>query len=73
MKDLIEALQILMKYIDPDDTYGLEHPTTCEHDELFVNCVSPYRVSKEDTKRLGELGFVPYDNLAFVSYRFGSN
>ena len=73
MKDLIEALRILMKYIDPEDSYGMEYPTTCEHDELFVNCVKPEDVSEEDTRRLEELGFVPYEDFAFVSYRFGSN
>lgn len=73
MEDLIEALTILKKYISPDDEYGREFPTTCEHDMLFVNCVSPDVVSDEDKSRLKELGFVPYDNFAFVSYRFGDN
>lgn len=70
MKDLIEALQILMKYVDPKYE---KYPTTCEHDQFFVNCVTPDSVSEEDTKRLDELGFVPYEDFAFVSYRFGSN
>ena len=73
MKYLIEALQILLKYIDPNDDYGMNYPTTCEHDELFVNCVRPDQVLEEDKKRLSELGFEPYEDFAFVSYRFGDN
>lgn len=68
MEDLIEALQIFKKYCG-----NVRCPTTCEHDELFVNCVKPEHVSEEDTKRLAELGFFPYEDLAFVSYRFGDN
>jgi hypothetical protein len=72
MDDLIEALQIFSKYI-LDGSYDKDYPTTCEHDMLIVNVVSPDEVSEEDTKRLEELGFIPYDNFAFVSYRFGDN
>ena len=72
MDDLIRALQILRKYMK-DDNYGLQSPTTCEHDMLFVNTVSPDEVSEEDKKELEKLGFEPYEDFAFVSYRFGSN
>jgi len=51
----------------------VKYPTTCEHEELFVNCVKPEHVSKEDLKRLDKLGFLPYEDFAFVSYRFGDN
>jgi len=51
----------------------VKYPTTCEHEELFVNCVTPEQVSEEDLKRLDELGFSPYEDFAFVSYRFGDN
>lgn len=73
MKDLIEALGILAKYIKPDDSYGMKSPTKCEHGMLFVNCVAPDDVSLEDIGRLSELGFEPYEDFAFVSYRFGDN
>ena len=72
MRDLIKALQIFLKYITPGD-YGEKFPTACEHDKLFINCVSPDKVSEEDKKELKELGFVPYEDVVFVSYRFGSN
>ena len=66
MKDLIEALQIFSKYSDT------EWPTHCEHDELRV-CVDPAIVSKEDIKRLDELGFFPEeDEDCFLSFKFGS-
>ena len=51
----------------------VKYPTTCEYEELFVNCVKPEQVSEGDTKRLSELGFEPYEDFAFVSYRFGDN
>jgi len=71
MEDLIKALQIFSKYITDD--YVRKHPTKCEHDMLFVNCVRPDEVSNEDKKELETLGFVPYEDFAFVSYRFGDN
>ena len=71
MEDLIKSLQIFSKYITDD--YSKKNPTTCEHDMLFVNCVRPEQVSEEDTEELKTLGFVPYEDFAFVSYRFGNN
>ena len=68
MKDLIEALTILAKYMDPEERW----PTHCEHDVLYVCHVEPEDVSEEDMKRLDELGFFPNDELGFQSYRFGS-
>lgn len=67
MNDLIKALQIFLKY--SDNIY----PTTCEHDMLFVNCVKPDDVSHEDLAELSKLGFEPFEDFAFVSFRFGSN
>jgi len=55
MQQLIEALQIMLKYGNP------ESPTHCEHDELTV-MIDPELVSAEDIKKLDELGFSPnYD------------
>lgn len=71
MEDLIKSLQIFSKYITDD--YGRKNPTTCEHDMLFVNCVRPKQVSEEDIEELKTLGFVSYEDFAFVSYRFGNN
>lgn len=64
MKDLIEALQIFLKYGNPCN------PTHCEHDVLMV-CVDPAEVSDEDKARLGELGFHE-EAEDFRSYRYGS-
>ena len=71
MEDLIKSLRIFSKYIIDD--YGRKNPTTCEHDMLFVNCVRHEQFSKEDIEELKTLGFVPYEDFAFVSYRFGNN
>jgi hypothetical protein len=72
MKDLIEALTILLKYCD-GDKYS---PTHCEHDVLHVYVDLP--VSDEDKTKLEELGFRSGDGFggdddtSFSSYRFGS-
>ena len=71
MKDLIEALTILLKYGDP------HNPLNCEHDEVIICGIDPKDVSTEDKKRLEDLGlFVSDDEYAgetwFKSSRFGS-
>jgi hypothetical protein len=70
MNDLIEALQILSKYGNPD------RPTHCEHDALHINPeISPILVSDEDINKLEELGFfvsVENGEELFMSFRFGS-
>lgn len=67
MKDLIEALNIFLKYGNPN------YPTCCEHDEMFV-CIEPSVVSDEDKKKLDDLGFRVNTELGdcFSSFRFGS-
>jgi hypothetical protein len=64
LSDLVEALNIFLKYGDP------AYPTHCEHDELNV-CVAPSLVSAEDRGRLEELGFIPGEE-GFKSFRYGS-
>ena len=68
MEDLIKALQIFLKYGNP------EWPTHCEHDIMYVN-IDPADVNEEDLKSLEKLGFYPekYDyGDCFYSYKFGS-
>jgi hypothetical protein len=66
MEKLIEALQIFLKYGNPN------YPTHCEHDELTV-VINPELVSEEDLLKLDELGFFPdEDSEYFKSYRYGS-
>ena len=67
MKELIEALQIFLKYGNPSC------PTYCEHDVLYICGISPEDVSEEDKKRLDELGFFE-DELedGFQSFKYGS-
>ncbi len=67
MKELIEALQIFLKYAD--ETY----PTHCEHDILYI-LVNPVVVSDEDKIKLEELGFIPStDEIdCFISFKYGS-
>lgn len=66
MKDLIEALQIFLKYGNPD------YPTACDHDQLYV-MIDPADVSDEDKEKLEKLGFYasPEDSN-FYSFKFGS-
>lgn len=68
MRDLVEALNIFLKYGDP---YS---PTHCEHDTLTI-MIDPAVVSDEDKARLDKLGFFPgseYADEVFTSVRFGS-
>lgn len=66
MEDLIKALQIFLKYGNPD------YPTCCNHDELWVD-IEPEKVSEEDLEMLRTLGFFPLeDGSGFYSFRFGS-
>lgn len=68
MKDLIEALTILSKYVPKKDQ---KWPTHCEHDILMVMAVR--EVDEEDIKRLQELSFRwNEDRNCWTSYRFGS-
>lgn len=66
MTQLIEALQIFLKYADED------YPTGCEHDVLYVY-VDPDVVTQEDVEKLEELGFSPAQfGGAFESTKYGS-
>lgn len=72
MKDLIEALTILNKYLT-DDEYFYNRPTNCEHEELYVS-VDNSKISEEDMERLIDLGFIPDEDTGYMaSYRYGSN
>ena len=71
MRDLIEALTILLKYGDPHS------PLNCNHDEVIICGINPKDVSTEDKKRLDSLGFFVSDGgyadeTWFKSFRFGS-
>jgi hypothetical protein len=71
VKDLIEALTILMKY-GGTDTFA---PTHCEHDMFSVAGIGVEKdaVSADDSKRLDELGFYWDDGYeCWASSRFGS-
>lgn len=65
MIDLIEALNILMKYSTGDIV-------CCEHDVMYVH-VDPEHVLYPDVIRLQRLSFQPNRSLrCFQSFRFGS-
>ena len=67
MNELIEALQILSKYGNP------EYPTCCEHDILTIVDIDPENVSADDVTKLEELGFfIDTNEGCFASYKFGS-
>lgn len=70
MENLIKALQIFLKYGNPD------YPTHCEHDILTIsNEIDPSVVSEEDKKTLYDLGFYiseEYGVEQFYSHRYGS-
>ena len=69
MKQLIEALTILLKYGNPD------YPTHCEHDVMYICGIEPEQVSEEDQAKLKELGFNvgrESGENGFYSFRYGS-
>ena len=66
MEDLIKALQILLKYGNPD------YPTNCEHDVLYICGIDADSVSEEDVEELDKLGFFVNDDNGFSSYKYGS-
>jgi hypothetical protein len=71
MKDLIEALTILMKYSDGE----VHAPTHCEHDIFLVaGCgIGRETIPDDDAEKLLNLGFhwsSEYD--CWASFRFGS-
>lgn len=67
MEKLIQALQILLKYGNPN------HPTHCEHDVLTICGINPIDVSPQDIMKLADLGFfINNEDECFQSYRYGS-
>jgi hypothetical protein len=68
MEQLIEALQIFLKYKNEN------YPTHCEHDTLYIMGVEKDDVSPEDVNRLEELGFFwsEEDDGVFMSFKYGS-
>ena len=69
MENLIKALQIFLKYGNPDC------PTHCEHDVMIICEIDPKDVSDEDKKILDDLGFFVSDETGeelFQSFKYGS-
>lgn len=67
MKELIEALQIFLKYKNE------KWPTHCEHDIMCIVGIDKDEISAEDAKRLDELSFFwneEYD--CWASFKYGS-
>lgn len=66
MKELIEALNIFLKYGDKP------YPFHCEHDELTVD-YDPSNFSEEDIEKLEKLGFSSdKEERRFYSFKYGS-
>ena len=68
MENLIKALQIFLKYGNP------EYPTHCEHDVLMICGYEWDHISEIDKKELETLGFFDSGDpeKGIISYRFGS-
>jgi hypothetical protein len=68
MEDLIKALQIMLKYGNP------QFPTHCEHDVLIISShINWNNITPEDKAKLQELGFdysSEYDCI--TSFTYGS-
>lgn len=70
MEDFIEALRIFEKYCDD---YHKKYPFCCDHDIIVFNGTGKDDVSTEDLAELQKLGWEPYEDFGFCSYRYGSN
>ena len=70
MEDLIKSLRIFEKYCDD---YHKKYPFCCDHDIIVFNGASKNDVSLEDIAELHELGWEPYEDFGFYSYKYGSN
>ncbi len=67
MENLIKALQILLKYGNPD------YPTHCEHDILYICGIDTALITVEDLEELDSLGFIiDLEEDDIFSYRYGS-
>lgn len=68
MDQLIEALQIFLKYDKP------AFPIQCEHDQLYIcGNYDPEKMEDADVKKLDELGFFWSDSDdLFISFKYGS-
>lgn len=67
MEQLIQALQIFLKYGNPG------YPTICGHNELIICGIKPDDVSMEDIALLHELGFfIEGSREYFMSFKYGS-
>ena len=65
MKDLIKALQILLKYGNP------KFPFACEHETLYIVGIDANNITEEDKIELRSLGFI-INNSEIYSYKYGS-
>lgn len=69
MDDLIESLQIFIKYVG-----DVPFPIHCEHDVMMMVAANDKKlISPEDSERLEELGWSwsnEYD--CWISHKFGS-
>jgi hypothetical protein len=66
MRDLVEALNIFLKYAD------YMYPTQCEKELLIIAGIDERDVLREDIERLEKLGFFWFDESKFfASYRYG--
>lgn len=70
MKELIEALNIFLKY-----TGDARWPFHCEHEILYVTASEGLDIDSADADRLVELGFEfdAEEYNCWYSYRYGSS
>ena len=70
MEDLIKSLRIFEKNCDD---YHKTHPFCCDKDIIVFNGAGKNDVSFEDITELHKLGWDPYEDFGFYSFRYGSN
>ena len=70
MEDLIKSFRIFWNYCDD---YHKTHPFCCDRDIIVFNGAGKNDVSPEDLVELHKLGWNPYEDFGFYSFRYGSN
>ena len=53
--------------------YHKKYPFCCDHDIIIMNGAGKNDISLEDITELHELGWEPYEDFGFCSFRYGSN
>ena len=70
MEELIKSLRIFEKSCDD---YHRKFPFCCDHDIIIMNGDVKNNISPEELTELHELGWDPYEDFGFYSFKYRNN